>query len=90
MREYSKYVDVDMANARPQLLLDLISEKSPDTPSVAIARYCSNYPLWRKAVAEYAGISIEASKLELTKVFYGARPFCELPFLMQLTRSDMR
>ena len=57
----SYYVDVDMANAHPQLLLDLIVEKSPNSPTQALGRYCANIPLGR-AISEYAGFSIEDGK----------------------------
>ena len=68
----SYYVDVDMANAHPQLLMDLIVEKSPNSPTQALGRYCANYPLWRKAISEYSGCIIEDAKREITK--YSTEP----------------
>ena len=73
-----------MKNAHPKLLLNEMREFYPDVRIRPLERYCANYVRWRKAIGFYMGFSDDEAKIELTKVFYGARPSAELPFLMKL------
>lgn len=43
-----------------------------------------HYKAWRAAVSEYADLDMAAGKVELTKLFYGATPCAEVPFLLKL------
>ena len=44
-------VDIDMKNARPQLLLLEMQEHYPYSPTPSLGRYCANYTRWREALA---------------------------------------
>ena len=73
-----------MKNAHPQLLLREMQTNYTEVPTPALERYCGNYVSWRNALAEYTGWGVEDAKIEIAKIFYGARPATELPFLAQL------
>ena len=73
-----------MKNAHPTILLLEMQRNYPYFPTPSLKRYCDHYGRWREALADYAGWSVDDSKAEITKLFYGARPTTELPFLMQL------
>ena len=54
-----------------------------------VDRLCIYYRQWRAALAAHLGVSRDEAKVEIIKMFYGARPAVQLPWLLQLS-SEVR
>ena len=77
-------IDFDMVNAHPKILLNMVREVSPETKFPFLEKYCANHDSWRASLGEYLGVPKAMAKVEITKIFYGARPTVELPHIMNL------
>ena len=64
-----KSVDVDIKNARPNLLLNEMRDCDTDFKLGALGRYCANYVRWGKSAGYYMGLSEGGAKIDVTKVF---------------------
>ncbi|CAK0791298.1 unnamed protein product, partial [Prorocentrum cordatum] len=49
-----------------------------------LARVCRFYKQWRSALSQYLGVPVEEAKVEIIKIFYGARPVAQVPWLLKL------
>eukprot|EP00972_Heterocapsa_arctica_P042550 6271965-Heterocapsa_arctica.AAC.1 len=46
--------------------------------------FCENYHHWREALQDYLGMGPGEVKVALIKLFYGAKPATDIPFLRKL------
>ena len=78
------HVDVDAPCCHPRLLmLTLHAHGLWDQDRLPlIQKFCAKYKQWREGIAAYLSISFADEKVELIKLFYGARPTIQLPWIL--------
>ena len=75
------YVDVDAPCCHPLHACGLWDQDRLPL----IQKFCANCKQVREGIAAYLNISIADAKLELIKLFYGARPTMQLPWTLVLS-----
>ncbi|CAK0883060.1 unnamed protein product [Prorocentrum cordatum] len=54
-----------------------------------LARVCRFYKQWRSALSQYLGVPVEEAKVEIIKIFDGARPVAQVLWLLKLCSEVM-
>ena len=80
-------IDIDMKNAHPKIMLNMVREVSPSTRFPFLEKYCARYNSWGNSIGDYLGSPKDVDKVEMAKIFYGARPSVEPPHILNLTLS---
>ena len=86
------FVDVDINNCFPTLLLNKLRAECGDAVSLdfpVFCAFCENYKAWRSAIAEYLGTDVKDVKKMLVSIFHLGLPRHQLPFLWKLA-CEMR
>ena len=84
---HNRGVELDIANALPTTLLNLLEANAPNHNKHVLKLYCENYKNWRQALADYFCIDAKEAKKQILSLFYGGRPRADLPFLWTLKQD---
>jgi hypothetical protein len=80
------YGEFDAGCCHPRLMLKLLRDLELDSEDTfpMLHRYCANFNDWRAVLQAYSATSADEAKVSLTKLFYGGKPGCDIPFLRKL------
>ena len=83
--EDSYVVDIDIRNAHPTLLMNMLKDVSPELHSscTAWSAYNANVDEWRGMMSDLLDIPVTEAKTHLVKLFYLARPARDIPPLLE-------
>ncbi|CAK0861635.1 unnamed protein product, partial [Prorocentrum cordatum] len=86
---FPDYIESDAPRCHPRLFKKALQARGlwSDDRFPMIHKFCVDYKKWREAVAMCLEVSADESKVELIKLFYGARPATQLPWLLKLSNE---
>ena len=87
-RAYRKHaVDVDICDCHGRLLLNELKREGlyNDEEYLLIKLSTMHHKLWRQALSEYLGVSIDNAKMEILTLRYGLPPLEDIPWLRKLS-----